>query len=167
MNNAPLANEYLNDKIVKLKILQNNNQYLLNMQINKENLTLTLSEIGKITSNSFSKMMSLNELKQIHKNFSLISSCLDFSEYLKKLNKNKKLFISKTKDNKMILTFETEYLLNVEYVNIILLPDKIDVEKKLMEVCNEIEFLKQKIKGLENENYELKRKINNLSYKIK
>ena len=167
MNKAPLANENLNDKIENLNIFQDNNQYLVNMKINKAYLTLTLSEIGKITSNSFSKMMSLNELKQIHKSFSLISSCFDFSGYLKKLKNNNKLFIRKSKDNQMELAFETEYLLNVETVNIILLPDKIDVEKKLMEVCNEIELLKNKIKNLEEENYELKQKINNLRYKNK
>ena len=156
MNKAPLANENLNDKIENLNIFQDNNQYLVNMKINKAYLTLTLSEIGKITSNSFSKMMSLNELKQIHKSFSIITSCFDFSEYLKKLNQNKQLLIKK-KENQIILSFKTEYLLNIDVVKIILLPDKINVEKKLMEACDEIEFLKQKIKNLEFENNELKK----------
>ncbi len=97
MNEAPLANENLNVKIEDLKIFQDNNQYLLNMKISREQLALTLSEIGKINSNSFSKMMRLNELKQIHKSFSLISSCFDFSEYLKKLHKNNQLLIKKKK----------------------------------------------------------------------
>ena len=155
MNEAPLANENLNVKIEDLKIFQDNNQYLLNMKISREQLALTLSEIGKINSNSFSKMMRLNELKQIHKSFSLISSCFDFSEYLKKLHKNNQLLIKK-KENEIILSFKTEYLLNVEIVEIILLPDRINIEKKLMEACNEIEFLKQKIQNLEKENWTMK-----------
>ena len=66
MYGAPLANENLQDKIENLKLFQDNNLYLLNMKINRENLTLTLSEKEKINSNSFSKKMSLNELKHIH-----------------------------------------------------------------------------------------------------
>ena len=66
MYGAPLANENLQDKIDNLKLFQDNNLYLLNMKINRENLTLTLSEKEKINSNSFSKKMSLNELKHIH-----------------------------------------------------------------------------------------------------
>jgi hypothetical protein len=168
MYEAPLANENLNVKIENLKIFQNNNQYLLNMNISREQLALTLSEIGKINSNSFSKTVRLNELKQIHKSFSLISSCFDFSEYLKKLCQNNQLFVNK-KENEIILGFTSEYLLNVEIIEIILLPDRINVEKKLKEACNEIEFLKQKIKNLENKNDELKKEnvqMINLIYEI-
>ena len=74
MYEAPLANENLNDKIVILNIFQENNHYLLNMKINREHITLTLSEKDKINSNTFSIRMSLNELKNLHKNFSLITS---------------------------------------------------------------------------------------------
>jgi FtsZ-binding cell division protein ZapB len=113
--------------------------------------------------------MSLNELKNLHKNFSLINSCFDFSEYLKKLNQNKQLFINNKNENEMILSFTSEYLVNVEIIEIILLPDRINVEKKLKEACNEIEFLKQKIKNLENKNDELKKEnvqMINLIYEI-
>ena len=174
---APLAYENL-DKNEILNIFQDNNHYLLNMKINREHITLTLSEKDKINSNTFSIRMSLNELKNLHKNFSLINSCFDFSEYLKKLCQNNQLLINK-KENEIILSFKTEYLLNIENIEIILLPDRINVEKKLMEACNEIEFLKQKIKNLEKENNELKtglyyiderierlKKFNNLSEDI-
>ena len=150
---APLAYENL-DKIEILNIFQENNHYLLNMKINREYITLTLSEKDKINSNTFSIRMSLNELKNLHKNFSLINSCFDFSEYLKKLSQNNQLFINK-KENEIILGFTSEYLLNIEIIEIILLPDRINVEKKLKEACNEIEFLKEKIKNLENKNDEL------------
>ena len=165
MYEAPLANENLNDKIENLKIFQNNIQYLLNMKINREQLKLTLSEIDKINSNSFSKIMSLNELKQIHKIFSLINSCFDFSEYLKKLCQNNQLFVNK-KENEIILGFTSEYLVNVEIIEIILLPDRINVEKKLKEACNEIEFLKQKIKKLENKNDELQKENKGMKEQI-
>ena len=153
---APLAYENLDKKEI-LKIFQDDIQYLLNMKINREHITLTLSEKDKINSNTFSIRMSLNELKNLHKNFSLINSCFDFSEYLKKLNQNKQLFINNKNENEMILSFTSEYLLNVEIIEIILLPDRINVEKKLKEACNEIEFLKQKIKNLENKNDELQK----------
>ena len=153
---APLANENLDKKEI-LKIFQDDIQYLLNMKINREHITLTLSEKDKINSNTFSIRMSLNELKNLHKNFSLINSCFDFSEYLKKLNQNKQLFINNKNENEMILGFTSEYLVNVEIIEIILLPDRINVEKKLKEACNEIEFLKQKIKNLENKNDELQK----------
>jgi len=166
MYEAPLANENLNDKIVILNIFQENNHYLLNMKINREHIKLTLSEKDKINSNTFSIRMSLNELKNLHKNFSLINSCFDFSEYLKKLNQNKQLFINNKNENEMILSFTSEYLLNVEIIEIILLPDRINVEKKLKEACNEIEFLKQKIKNLENKNDELQKENNCLNNKI-
>ena len=164
LNNASLAYENL-DKNEILNIFQENNHYLLNMKINREHITLTLSEKDKINSNTFSIRMSLNELKNLHKNFSLINSCFDFSEYLKKLSQNNQLFINK-KENEIILGFTSEYLLNIEIIEIILLPDRINVEKKLMEACNEIEFLKQKIKNLENKNDELQKENNCLNNKI-
>ena len=165
---ALLAYENLDKKEI-LKIFQDDIQYLLNMKINREHITLTLSEKDKINTNTFSIRMSLNELKNLHKNFSLINSCFDFSEYLKKLNQNKQLFINNKNENEMILSFTSEYLLNVEIIEIILLPDRINVEKKLKEACNEIEFLKQKIKNLENKNDELKKEnvqMINLIYEI-
>ena len=165
---APLAYENL-DKFEILNIFQDDNQYLLNMKINREHITLTLSEKDKINSNTFSIRMSLNELKNLHKNFSLINSCFDFSEYLKKLNQKNQLFINNKNENEMILSFTSEYLVNVEIIEIILLPDRINVEKKLKEACNEIEFLKQKIKNLENKNDELKKEnvqMINLIYEI-
>ena len=162
---APLAYENL-DKNEILNIFQENNQYLLNMKINREHITLTLSEKDKINSNTFSIRMSLNELKNLHKNFSLINSCFDFSEYLKKLCQNNQLFVNNKNENEMILSFTSEYLLNVEIIEIILLPDRINVEKKLKEACNEIEFLKQKIKNLENKNDELKKENNSLNNKL-
>ena len=162
---APLAYENL-DKNEILNIFQENNHYLLNMKINREHITLTLSEKDKINSNTFSIRMSLNELKNLHKNFSLINSCFDFSEYLKKLNQKNQLFINNKNENEMILSFTSEYLLNVEIIEIILLPDRINVEKKLKEAFNEIEFLKQKIKNLENKNDELQKENNCLNNKI-
>ena len=162
---APLAYENL-DKNEILNIFQEDNHYLLNMKINREHIILTLSEKDKINSNTFSIRMSLNELKNLHKNFSLINSCFDFSEYLKKLNQNKQLFINNKNENEMILSFTSEYLLNVEIIEIILLPDRINVEKKLKEACNEIEFLKQKIKNLENKNDKLQKENNCLNNKI-
>ena len=162
---APLAYENL-DKNEILNIFQENNHYLLNMKINREHITLTLSEKDKINSNTFSIRMSLNELKNLHKNFSLINSCFDFSEYLKKLCQNNQLFVNNKNENERILSFTSEYLLNVEIIEIILLPDRINVEKKLKEACNEIEFLKQKIKNLENKNDELQKENKSLNNKI-
>jgi len=164
---APLANENLQNKNEILNIFQDDNQYLLNMKINREHITLTLSEKDKINSNTFSTRMSLNDLKNLHKNFSLINSCFDFSEYLKKLNQNNQLFINNKNENEIILSFTSEYLLNVEIIEIILLPDRINVEKKLKEACNEIEFLKQKIKNLENKNDELQNENNCMKNQIK
>ena len=162
---APLAYENL-DKNEILNIFQDDNQYLLNMKINREYITLTLSEKDKINSNTFSIRMSLNELKNLHKNFSLINSCFDFSEYLKKLCQNNQLFINNKNENEMILSFTSEYLLNVEIIEIILLPDRINVEKKLKEACNEIEFLKKKVKNLENKNDELQKENKSLNNKM-
>ena len=115
---APLANENLQDKNEILNIFQDDNQYLLNMKINREHITLILSEKDKINSNTFSIRMSLNELKILHKNFTLINSCFDFSEYLKKLCHNHQLFVNNKNENEMILSFTTEYLLNVEIIEI-------------------------------------------------
>ena len=162
---APLAYENL-DKNEILNIFQEDNHYLLNMKINREHIKLTLSEKDKINSNTFSIRMSLNELKNLHKNFSLINSCFDFSEYLKKLCQNNQLFINNKNENEMILSFTSEYLLNVEIIEIILLPDRINIEKKLKEACNEIEFLKKKLKNLENKNDELQKENNYLNNKI-
>lgn len=149
-----------------LTIFQDNNEYLLNITVDSEELTLTLSEIDKINSLTYSIIMSLDEVNQIHESFSLIKSCYDFSEYLKKLSENNQLFINK-KENEKVLTFTTEYLLNTDIIEIILLPQKIDVEKKLMEACNQIEKLKKIIFNLEKKDEERKKEINELKIQNK
>ena len=47
-------------------------------------------------------ILTLNELKQIHKIFSIFNSCQDFLDYMKALIENNKLSINNSSGNQII-----------------------------------------------------------------
>ena len=151
-----------------IKIDQENKKYLLEIQISSDTITLTLTNIEEVA--SYSRQLSLKEIKEIHQVFMGLNSCKEFSEFLKSLLEIKKLLIDK-KENGIYIHFEVEYLLKKKIVDIELFPEKINYECVIKGLLQEINLIKEKIKddnkmelmkNLENENKELKKEIDNL-----
>lgn len=160
----------IEDLSESIEINQENNKYLLLIKINKEIMTLTISNLKEINYFSYSRKFSLKEIKEINKVFMGLNSFKEFSEFLKGLIEIKKLLINKKEDN-LYINFEVEYLLKKENIDIILYPEKINYESVIKELCKEINLIKEKIKNnnndniikdLKNENGKLKNDIENL-----
>ena len=67
--------------------------------------------------------ITLNELRQIHKIFSMFVSCQEFVDYMKALIENKKLSVKKTVENQVTMELMVEYLFKQNII-------KIDLTKK-------------------------------------
>lgn len=145
-----------------LKIEQDNNIYTLNFIIKGETMIINLINLKEIDTPSYSRKITLEEIKEIHKMFSLLNSFNEFLDYLKELSKINKLSIIK-KGDKLSINCIIEYLLKNQDIEIILNPGKINLDTILYEEINEI---KEKIKNLENENKILKEENKNLKEEI-
>jgi len=62
-----------------LTILKDNKQYLLNIKIKREEISLNVSDPE--TNTPYSKKLTLNEIKEIHKMFYFFNSCNEFLEF--------------------------------------------------------------------------------------
>ena len=113
-------------------------------------LILTVKSLEEIYKNSFSRKYTLNEIKEIHKIFFVFNSFKEFSNYLKSIADLAQLIINK-KEDKLIIYFQVEYPLKKENVEIILTQEKINLENIVINLCNEIESIKKKLKILEND----------------
>ena len=154
-----------------INIKQENKNYLLEIKITSEIMTLTLSNIEEFEYYSYARKFSLKEIKEIHQVFMGLNSCKEFLEFLKSLSEINKLSI-KQKENKLSIEFEVEYLLKKKTIDIELFPEKIQFELIIKGLVNEIKIIKEKIKdddktglinSLENENKELKKEIDILT----
>ena len=166
---APAIFSSLSEELKEsMKIEQENKKYLLEIKILSETMTLTLTNIEEAV--SYSRQISLKEIKEIHQVFMGLNSCKEFSDFLKGLSEIKKLLINQ-KENKIYIHFEIEYLLKKKNIEIELFPENINYESVIKGLCNEINLIKEKfkndnktelIKNLENENKDLKKEIDNL-----
>ena len=80
-------------------------------------------------------------------------------DYLKSLSETKKILIEK-KENKIVITFNVEYLLKKYNVEIDLFPEKMNLEIIVNDLCKEIFTLKEQEKKLEEEIKNLKNEMN-------
>ena len=154
------------EKIETLKIEQDNVKYLLLIKISGDNMELNLSETEDRISPTYSRKITLNEIKNFHNLFSYIKSCSKFFDYLKSLSEQKKLIIQKS-EGKMIISFIVEYLLEKDKVEIELFPNKLNVESIVLNLSKEIKLLKEKINIFEKENQNIKNENTNTKNEIK
>jgi len=109
-----------------LKIEQDNKKYILLIKIQGDKMTLIVSEPDEIGSPNFIKKMTLQEIKETHKQFLGLNSCNEFSDYIKALLERKKLSIIK-KEDQLYINLSFEYLFKQVSFNIIL-----SLEKKIL-----------------------------------
>ena len=159
--------------VLSLIINQENQKYLLTAKVEDETMLFNVIEQEKIGSLSYKKKMTLEEIKKKEPKqiFSVLSSCMEFIDYLKALSDLKKIFIIK-KDNKISINFDAEYLLKKYNIEIDLFPEKINLESLASDLCKEIRLMKEEkkksleeIKTLKNELEIIKNKLKNIEEK--
>ena len=160
-------------EVLSLIINQENQKYLLSVKTEAETMIFNIIEQEKIGSLSYVKKISLEEIKKKEPKqiFSVLSSCMEFIDYLKALSDLKKISLIK-KDNKISISFDAEYLLKKYNVEIDLFPEKINLESLVNDLCNEISLMKEEkkksaeeIKSLKNELEKVKNKIKDIEEK--
>ena len=131
-----------------IKIQQDKNNYILNIEIEGDLMTFKTSIKENIGTTIYNLKLSLQEIKQLHKALNLLNTCKDFYDYLKLLSDNKQLVI-KINDNKLSINFYVEFLLKKELIELNLFPEKADLNVIVKDICNELTVIKDKLKNLE------------------
>ena len=121
MEAPPLITIFKNEILEPIKIEQDDKTYLLIIKIETDEITLNISEENEKDYLYYIRNLKLNDIKEIHKAFYVLSSCNDFYEYIKALHENKKLKIKKNNNN-LSINFNVEFLYKKELVEIILFP---------------------------------------------
>ena len=134
---------------IDLELEFDHKKYILSIKSNDDSIEMKLcqSEDKYI---SYKRILNLKELKEISQFFSMINSCKDFAEHLKKLVEEKKLSLNK-KMNKIDLCFTLDYFSKKQLIEISLFCGG--------EVSNNME---ERVKKLENENIQLRKEIDEL-----
>ena len=132
-----------------LTIEQDKKKYILNIIKEDNYIILIILEKDIFPNIKYIKKLSFKEIKELHKIFSILNSCNEFSDYIKSALENKKINIKK-ENEKMIFNISVEYLFKTQIIEIPLLKHKIDYNHLSKEICKELLLLKEKIKKLEN-----------------
>ena len=151
MEISPLTceNPEVNNISESFELNQDDNNYKLNIEIINKDITLNILE-KKEKLKEYEIKLSLEELKQIHKIFSIISSCQEFLDYIKVLIENKKLSIKKAAENKITIELNVEYLCKQNTINIDLPQKKISFDLMVQDLYNKISLLNDNYKNLES-----------------
>ena len=82
-----------------IKINQNENNYLLNIETNEDKITFSINDKEQLPSINY-RTMSWKEIKELNNIFNVLNSFNEFYDYLKSLSNNHKLNIKK--ENKKV-----------------------------------------------------------------
>ena len=107
----------------QIKIKQDENEYCLNIISKGEKITFSVNVKNQLLYDNYTRKISFNNIKELHKGFSTLRSFNDFYEYLKSLSDKEKLKIKKYND-KISLIIYLEVLFKPENLEIDLTPGK-------------------------------------------
>ena len=96
------------------EIKQEEKNYKLTIIIINQDITLDLLDEKELMKR-YGIKLTLDELKQIHKIFSMFNSSIEFIDFMQALIDNKKLSIKPSVENKMSIEFTVEYLFKQKY----------------------------------------------------
>ena len=99
------------------ELKQDDNNYKLNIKIINKDIIINILE-KKEKLKEFEIKITLEEFKQMHTAYSIISSCQEFVDYIKTLIENKELSIKKTRENQINIELIVEYLCKQNTTNI-------------------------------------------------
>ena len=160
----------------QIKIKQDENEYCLNIISKGEKITFSMNVKNQLLYDNYTRKISFNNIKELHKGFSTLRSFNDFYEYLKSLSDKEKLKIKKYND-KISLIIYLEVLFKPENVEIDLIPGKQDIDLNIKTISKELLNMKesdikelhkkvnQEINNLKNKNEELNREIKDIKDK--
>ena len=137
------------------EIKQEENNYKLNIIIVNQDITLDLSDEKDLTK-KYEIKLTLNELKQIHKIFSMFNSSKEFIDFMKAIIDNKKISIKSVNENKISIEFIVEYLYRQNTIEIDLNKKKVNFELIAQDLYKKISTLNFNYKNLVEENKILK-----------
>ena len=126
MDVAPLP-KLTPKELISFEIKQDQEIYKLKIEMENQNIFLILSE-SKALSEEYEIILNFEELKQIHKAFSMLSEISEFSEYIKVLIENNKLLIKKENENKFSIEIIVEYLYKQSTIKLDLKPKALNLE---------------------------------------
>ena len=133
-----------NNNFESISIIQNNINYILNIETKEDKIIFSINDQEKFPSVSYSKEMALNEIKELNNVFNEINSFYNFYDYLKQLSNSNNLNIKKSND-KIIL------LLNIEVQQVI--------EIDLYPIKEHINLINLSIKKIYQELFNTKNKL--------
>ena len=143
------------------EIKEDSKIYKLNIEIENQNIILNLSD-EKILYEEYESNLTFDELKNIHKAFSMLNSTQEFIEYIKVLIQNNKLTINKENEYRVIINMIVEYLYKQNTIEIDLKLKKINTDKIVKNLSNQISILYEKLQKVENNYSELKEENKNI-----
>ena len=155
------------------EIKQDDNNYKLNIKIIKQDIILNILD-EKSLMREYEIKLTLNEIKQIQKILSVLSSCKEFIDFIKVLIKNQKLSIKKSIESQITIEFTVDYLYKQYLIKIDLLQKAINFELIALDLYKKISILNKSFKNLENnykfikeENQAIKKENMNIKDRIK
>ena len=148
-------------------IIGQDEKYNINLTKGEDYIIFNILEKDIFPNVNYTKKLTFQEIKDLHKMFYMISSCNEFSEYIKSAFENKKISIKK-ENQTLILNISVEYLFKNQNIEIPLLEQNINLQNFSKEICQEISLIKEKyekqnqeIKNLKEENKNLKNEMLN------
>ena len=175
MADAPLPTAMTPKETISnsFEINQDGKNYKLNIKIINQDIQLILLDENDLMK-EYEIKITLNELKQIHKIFSMFASCQEFVDYMKALIENKKLSIKKTVENQVTIELMVEYLFKQNIIKIDLIKKKVNFEliaqdlyRKISVLTENYKNIKEENKIIKEENGNLRNRLNNLENLIK
>ena len=163
MADAPLPTAMTPKETISnsFEINQDGKNYELNIKIINQDIQLILLDENDLMK-EYEIKITLNELRQIHKIFSMLASCQEFVDYMKALIENKKLSIKKTVENQVTIELMVEYLFKQNIIKIDLIKKKVNYELIAQDLYKKISVLTENYKNIKEENKIIKEENGNL-----
>ena len=170
MEDAPLPTISTPKKTISesFEIKQEGKNYKLNIIIIGQDITLDLLDEKELIK-QYEIKLTLNELRQIHKIFSMFNSSQKFIDFMKAFIDNKKISIKPANDNKISIEFTVEYLYKQNKIEINLHQKKVNFELIAQDLYKKISVLTENYLNLDinykkivEENKILKDRLNNI-----
>ena len=150
MEDAPLPTIMTPKETISetFEINQDNNNYLLTIDIINQNIILNL-KIKKDIMKEYENKLTLEEIKQMNKLFSLFSSSQEFIDYMKAIIENNKLEIKNFSGEHIYIELMVEYLFKQNIIKIDLFKKKTNFEIIAKDLYDKFYCLTENFKNFE------------------
>ena len=163
MEDAPLPTIMTPKETISetFEINQDNNNYLLTIDIINQNIILNL-KIKKDIMKEYENKLTLEEIKQMNKLFSLFSSSQEFIDYMKAIIENNKLEIKNFSGEHIYIELMVEYLFKQNIIKIDLFKKKTNFEIIAKDLYDKFYCLTENFKNFEINYQKIIQEYNNI-----